>query len=633
MATMKLRGTGFAQGSDGKYHGQRQPERADAVLNRRTFAAGTAALALGGLASGGRAAAAMSGADSAHAALLQHFATSFLRRSPEEATGFGFDVGANAGLRAQLDDRSLAARASDRAGVAQAQGLLARVDVERLGAAARLDQQVAVFVCDSLADLLARPGYVDINLRPSPYVVSQMNGAYYWLPEFIGSRQPLQTRSDAADWLARLSALAVALDQETARIAHDAGIGVIPPDFVLVRTINQLRALRDGPPLESALIAPALVRAHANGLPDMAAQAVAIFRSQIAPALDRQIAALLAVAPRAVDIAGVWRLPDGDAYYAAALRANTTTDIAPDALHRDGLAQCAALSAEIDTLLRAQGLTQGSLAARMAALDADPHLRVSNDDAGRAQLMAAAKAAIADVTARLPQAFGNTTVAPLIVQRMPIATEAGSPGAFYNGGGNGQPGVFALNLGNPGEHPLWRLPTLTHHEAVPGHHFQASVLATAGDLSLFRRIVRFSAWTEGWALYAEQVADELGVFDDNPYGRIGALQSQLFRAARIVVDTGIHFKRWTLPQGVAWMVENAGEQVASTTREVVRYSVYPGQACSFKVGANRILAARSAAASAMGSRFRVQDFHDLVLLSGPVPLAVLEASVAQWSQR
>lgn len=598
------------------------------MLSRRAFAAGAAALALTGLP-----ARATTRADAAHAALLEHFATTFLRRSPEEATGFGFDVGANAGLRARLDDRSLAARTTDRAGVEQARALLARVDVAQLGAAARLDQQVAVFVCATLADLLARPGYVDINLRPSPYVVSQMNGAYYWLPEFIGSRTPLLTRTDAADWLARLAALAVALDQETARIAHDAGLGVIPPDFVLSRTLAQLRTLRDTPPLETALIAPALVRARAAGLPDMSAQAVAIFQSQIAPALDRQMAALQAVVPRATDIAGVWHLPDGEAYYAAALRANTTADISPEALHREGLAQCTALSAEIDTLLRQQGLTQGSMAARIKALDDDPRFRVSNDDAGRAQLMAAAKAAIADVTARLPNAFGNTTVAPLIVQRTPIAIEAGSPGAFYSEGANGAPGVYSLNLGNPGEHPLWRLPTLTHHEAVPGHHFQASVLATAGDLSLFRRIVRFSAWTEGWGLYAQQVADELGVFDNDPYGRIGALQSQLFRAARIVVDTGIHYKRWSLPQAVAWMVENAGEQVASTTREVVRYSVYPGQACSFKVGANRILAARASAQAAMGPRFRVQDFHDLVLLSGPVPLAVLEASVAQWSAR
>ncbi|MEY2883148.1 MAG: hypothetical protein RL490_872 [Pseudomonadota bacterium] len=598
--------------------------------NRREAVTGALALALVGRAAN---AAEATTPDTAHAALLQRFATAFLRRSPEEASAFGFDTGGDADLRARLDDRSLAARASDRSAIAAAQRLLAAVDVAALGPAARLDHQVAVFVCTTLADLLARPGYIDINLRPSPYVVNQMNGAYYWLPDLIGSRQPLATNADMEAWLARLAALAVALDQETDRITHDAALGVIPPDFVIQRTMVQLQALRDTPALATAMIAPALVRARAAGLPVRADAAETLFRTRIAPALDRQIAALRALLPRAVTTAGVWRLPDGAAYYAAALRANTTTDSDPETLHRLGLAQCAELRARIDTLLRAEGLHTGTLAERMAALDRDARFRVAADDAGRARLLAAAEAAIARVTARLPRAFGNTHVAPLTVQRMPVAIEAGSPGAFYNGGSGGQPGSVLLNLGNPAEHPLWRLPTLVHHEAVPGHHFQASVLDSVGDLPLFRRIVRFSAWTEGWGLYAQQVADELGVFDDDPCGRIGALQSQLFRAARIVVDTGLHHRRWTRDEAVAWMVENAGEQPEATAREVARYCVYPGQACSFKVGADRILAARHAAMAALGPRFRVQDFHDLVLESGPVPLAVLEAGVAAWSGR
>ena len=593
------------------------------MLNRRAFGLGAAAASLIGVP--GRAA---TPADIDHAALLQRLATAFLRRSPEEATAAGFDTGADAGLRSRLDDRSIAARAPDCAGVAEARRLLAAVDRPALGSAARLDHDTACFVADSLADLLARPGYVDLNLRPSPYVVSQMNGVYYWLPGFLGTTHPLQTRADAIAWQSRLIAFAVALDQETARIFVDAAAGTIPPDFVITRTLAQLQALRDTPPLQSPLIAPALRRAAAAGLPDMAETAADTFAARIAPALDRQMAALRAIAPRAAAVAGVWHLPDGDAYYAAALRANTTTDIAPAELHRQGLAQCADLTARIDSLLVAQGLTRGSVAARVKALDSDPRFVVANDDTGRTAILNAARAAIAKVMARLPMAFSDNHVGSPEVQRMSLAIEPGSPGAFYNGG---NPGTIALNLLIPGEHPLWRLPTLVHHEGVPGHHFQAGVLDAAGDLSLFRRIVRFSAYTEGWALYAEQVADELGVYADDPFGRIGALQSQLFRAARIVVDTGIHHQRWTLAQAVAWMVENAGEQAEASMREVVRYSVYPGQACSFKVGANSILAAREAARTAMGPRFRIQDFHDLVLRSGPVPMAVLEAATRAWS--
>jgi uncharacterized protein (DUF885 family) len=614
MATKKLRGTRCAL-----------PE-GPPMLTRRAFAAGSAALALAPPLR-----AATSDADKAHAALMQQFAVTFLKRSPEEATGFGFDTGANAGLRSKLDDRSRAGRITDLAGVKQGQALLAKVDTKALGPAALLDQQVALFVLDTLADMLARPGFIDINLRPSPYVIQQMNGAYYWLPGFLGSEAPLATRADQADWLARLAVLAQALDQESDRIRHDATLGYIPPDFAIARTVKQVKALRDTPPLQTAMIGPALVRAKTAGLPDMSEQASAIFRGKVAPALDRQAAALEGLLPRASSIPGVWHLPDGEAYYAAALKANTTITVPAGDLHRDGLAQCRALGAEIDTLLKAQGFSKGTLAERMAALDADPRFRMTADDAGRAQIMAAANAAVAKATALLPNAFGNTSVAPLGVRRIDPAIEAGSPGAYYSGGGQGAGGNIFLNLAHPEELPLWRLPTLLHHEGVPGHHFQASVLASAGDVSLFRRIVRFSSWTEGWALYAEQVAGEMGVYDDNPFGRIGMLQSQLFRAARIVVDTGLHHERWGLQQAANWMMENAGELASSTDREVVRYAVYPGQACAFKVGANRIVAAREAARASMGPKFRVQDFHDLVLESGPVPLAVLESSIAHWS--
>ena len=595
------------------------------MLSRRAFGVGAAALSLGGLP------ASAATRDAQHALLLQEFAEAFLRRSPEEATGVGFDIAAEAGLRSRLDDRSVAARAVDRTAVALARRQLAAFDRTTLGPAAQRDHDVAGFVCDTLADLLARPGYVDINLRPSPYVVSQMNGAYFWLPDFIGSRHPLATRADVEAWLARLAAFAVAIDQESERIADDAAQGVVPPDFISARTLAQLEALRDTPPLASALIAPALARAARRGLPDMSGRAEAAFRRHIAPALDRQIAALKAVAPRAVAIPGVWRLPDGDGYYAAALDANTTARLDPAELHREGMAQCAALSAEIAALLNAQGLTSGSIGDRIAALDADPRFMMRNDDAGRSRIIRAAEGALVKVIERLPRAFGTTNIEPVGIRRIPVAVEAGAPGAFYSDGGKGEPGVISLNLKTPAEHPLWRLPTLIHHEGVPGHHFQYGVLGAAGDVSVFRRIVRFSAYTEGWALYAEQVAAEIGVYEDDPFGRIGMLQSQLFRAARIVVDTGIHHKRWSLAQAVDWMVNNAFEQSTSSLREVVRYSVYPGQACSFMVGANRINRARRAAQATMGARFRIQDFHDLVLKSGPVPLIVLEGAVAQWA--
>ncbi|WP_240530005.1 DUF885 domain-containing protein [Novosphingobium sp. PC22D] len=569
--------------------------------------------------------------DAALEALLQRHCEAFLHRSPEEATGANFDIGANAALRSRLDDRSLDARAGDRAAVARALRELRAVPTAGLSPRAALDRDVALYVYETLERLLGFYGYADINLRPSPYVVSQMNGAYYWLPDFIGSRHPIADAADAQAWFDRLGAFAVALDQESERIRHDAGIGVVPPDFVITKTIAQVKGLRDRPPLESALLAPALRKLAALGREGDAQRALEIFNERIAPALTRQIEALEAVLPQAVSTAGVWRLPDGEAYYASAVQSNTTTDIDPGELHKLGLDQCASLISQIDTLLKAEGMSRGTVGERIKELNNDPRFKVSDDDAGREKLLELARGYISDITARLPQAYGIATVDPIEVRRIPPAIEAGAPGAFYSEGAEGEPGIYSLNLHHPGEHSLWRLPTLTHHEAVPGHHFQYSVLSHAPSLPLFRRVVRFSAYTEGYALYAQQVAAELGIFDGQPFNRIGELQSQLFRAARIVVDTGLHHERWTKDQAIAWMVENAGEQPLATEREVTRYAVYPGQACSFKVGATRIVAAREAARQAMGPRFDVRQFHDLILTSGPMPMAVLEKAVAQWA--
>jgi uncharacterized protein (DUF885 family) len=344
--------------------------------------------------------------------------------------------------------------------------------------------------------------------------------------------------------------------------------------------------------------------------------------------LSRQIAALEALRPKASDKAGVWHLPDGEAYYASAVHSNTTASTPIPELHQAGLQQVADISAQLDKALRPLGYTQGPIGERIKALNGDPRFLAPDNDQGRAQLIAAARQMLATITAQLPKAFRTIPSAPLEVRRVPIAIENGSPGAYYNEGVGGEPGVYMLNLKTPSELPLWRLPTLTHHEGIPGHHFQAAVLNAAGGVSLFRRLVRFSAYTEGWALYAERLADELGVYEKDPVGRIGLLQSELFRAARIVVDTGIHYKRWTRERAVRWMIENAGETAGSTEREIDRYCVYPGQACSFMVGRNEILAARDRARARSGSRFDVRDFHELVLRSGPVPMQVLQAAAA-----
>jgi uncharacterized protein (DUF885 family) len=597
------------------------------MTDRRALLKGAAGLALVGLTRCSVAAVAKTdaSADAQLAALLQRHSEAYLRRSPEDATRYGFDVGSNAALRSQLDDRSLDAITRDRGAVDRARQELKRIDRKALSPAAKLDYDVAEFVYGTLADQLSRYGFVDINLRPSPYVVSQMNGAYYWLPEFIGTDHPLDLKQDVETYLARLSALATALDQETARVSRDAGLGVVLPLFTLGKTIAQIKRLRDSPPSRSALIGPAVERARERGLGDIRARAERVFKQKVAPALSRQSDALAALLPKAVDIAGVWHLPDGVAYYASAVRSNTTVDRPIAELHEMGLQQVAEISAQLQASLRPLGYTQGAVGERIKALNADARFLAPDDDQGREQLLDAARMMLARISAQLPKAFRTIPSDPLQVRRVPIAIENGAPGAFYSEGVGGQPGVYSLNLKTPSDLPLWRLPTLTHHEGIPGHHFQAAVLKAAGGVSLFRRLVRFSAYTEGWALYAERLADELGVYENDAVGRVGLLQSELFRAARIVVDTGIHYQRWTRQQATRWMIENAGEPPATAEREIDRYCVYPGQACSFMAGRNEILAARERLRAKQGAAFDVRDFHERVLRSGPVPCQLLES--------
>jgi uncharacterized protein (DUF885 family) len=458
-----------------------------------------------------------------------------------------------------------------------------------------------------------------------------MNGAYYWLPEFLGSRHPLRIARDVDAYLSRLNLLGTALDQESERIRHDAGLGVVLPDFTLATTISQLQALLQTPPVDTAMLGPAMTRARAAGLGEIGERSERILRKVVQPALQRQLATLRSLQGKARHDAGVRALPDGEAYYASAVRSNTTADIAVADLHELGLECVSEISSRIDQGMRAQGLTQGSVSERIRSLNDDARYLAPENEAGRAQLLAAARGALEKIRGLLPAGFRAIANDPLEVRRTPLAIESGAPGAFYSEGAAGEPATFSLNLRSTSQLPLWRLPTLAHHEGIPGHHFQYSVLKTADELPLFRRLVRFSAYTEGWALYAERVADELGVYQNDPVGRLGLLQSELFRAARIVVDTGLHHKSWTREQATRWMIENAGEHPAAAQREIDRYCVYPGQACSFMVGALRIREARELARRRLGSRFDVRDFHDLVLLSGPVPLDVLERAVSRWN--
>ncbi len=602
------------------------------VATRREFIAGTGAVlaAFSGLsACARRGAEPQAGASVADQ--LAQVAEDMLVDYPENATALGIDTGVRAALKASLSDRSPAGQEAIAKRVSARLAAFAAVDEGTLETGPRIDLDVVRTAHETAAEGFGFP-YGDVALlnqnwswRNAPYVVAQNTGAFLEIPGLLEEQHTVANAEDAEAYLARLEAYAGQLHGETARLASAAAQGVIAPDFVLDKTLAQLELARGGDVAAWSMIAS--FARKTQGLPgDFAGQAAKIAADRIRPALEAQLAELKAHRARATSDAGVWKLLQGDAYYAWALRAATTTRMTPDEIHARGREELAALQAEMDTILKAQGLTQGSVGARMTALGKDPRFMFPDDDTGRAQVMALIERVVADIRTRLPRAFATLVPGHFEVKRMAPEVEPGAPGAY---GGPGSidgkvPGKFWINLRTT---DLWRtfsLPTLTYHESLPGHVWQGEF---ALKLPLVRSLHAFNAYSEGWALYAEQLADELGVYEGDPWGRLGYLQSIAFRACRLVVDTGLHAKRWTREEAIRWFAETNGSGLAEVTSEVDRYCAWPGQACGYKVGHSEINRLRARAQQELAAEFDLRQFNDAVVTGGGVPMVVLARMV------
>jgi len=363
---------------------------------------------------------------------------------------------------------------------------------------------------------------------------------------------------------------------------------------------------------------------------DWQARAERIVNARVFPALDRQIAQVKAMRAVANSDGGVWRLKDGEAYYADALAAATTTSMTPDEVHRVGLAQVAELTGRLDTILKVDGMSKGSVGERLTALNADPRQQFENSEAGRVALIASINADIKQINALMPRAFRTLPKAPIEVKPVPVFIQDGAPNGYYNAAAlDGSRGaIYWINLKDTHDWPKYGLPALTYHEGVPGHHLQLSLSQETLGIPILRRQSYLSAYGEGWALYAEGVAEELGAYGSNRLGIAGSLQSLLFRAVRLVVDTGLHSKRWSRARATDYMVANTGFPRPRTQREIDRYCVWPGQACSYKIGHNKWVELRQRAQRKLGPRFDLRDFHE-VLLDGSMPLTILEKRVEE----
>ncbi len=571
--------------------------------------------------------------------ILDQLSTDFLRESPEFATALAVPE-EQAGGR-YIDRLSDASREGQQRLLNLTQrGLdqLRALNRDRLEPRDRVTYDVVV---TAMEDSVAASQFRHGNGAQSPYTVTQLTGAYTNLPDFLASQHPVTNREQADAYLTRVAAYAGVLDQETTRIGQDATDGVIPPDFAIAGAINQLRGFSNGGAAQNVLVQS--FQRRLNDIADIPAadktamveRAEAAVRDQVFPAYQRQIEALQQIQPQAVHDAGVWRLPRGAELYQAALKAYTTTTMSPDEIHQMGVDLIAQFQSEIDGILRSQGMTNGTIAERVQAIGRRPDQIYPSTEAGRARLLADLNAQVQAIQARMPEVCGVQARAPLEIKRVPEYTEAGAPGGYYNVPAldGSRPGAYYINLRDPAtEWPKFTLPTLTYHEGVPGHHWQLAIQQESGDIPFIRSaLLGFSAFSEGWGLYAEQLADEMGMYANDPFGRIGYLQSMTFRASRLVVDTGMHHKRWSREQAIDSMMQATGDQRSNVTTEIERYCVWPGQACSYMVGRQAINRMRDGARQSLGDNFDLRGFHDTLLTNGSVPLTVSEQLVTDWA--
>ena len=563
-------------------------------------------------------------------ALLDSIGENYLKHFPERATSLGIDTGARAALRSQLADRSADGQKKIADTVRQDLDRARAFNTSGLSHATRTSVEVVRSAYATALEGQQLP-YGDITVgdwRNTPYVVIQNVGAYLDIPRFTDAEHPIENAADAEAYLARLQSYAKQLDGERGRIEAARGKGLVPPAFLLDKALAQIKMSAKGAHAGGALV-ESIVRRTKNIPGDWGKRSTQIVAQEIAPALDRQISELEAQRKVAKDDAGMWARPDGDAFYRWALKASTTTTMSPDEVHAMGLSELDRLQSQMDAIMKGLGLTKGTVGDRMHEIAKDPKYKFAEGDRGRAEIMAFIQDRLKWIRAQLPRAFNALVDPHMEVKRLPPEEEPGAPTAYGGAGSiDGKiPGRFWINLRTTDLHSKFALADLAFHESIPGHIWQGEY---THKMPLIRQLLAFNAYSEGWALYAQQLADELGAYENDPVGKLGYLQAISFRACRLVVDTGIHAKRWTRDQGVKFFVERNGSNPIEVASEVDRYCSWPGQACGYKVGHSEINRQRERAKTALGQKYDLKAFDDTVVLGGNVPLDVLAKNVDEY---
>jgi len=531
----------------------------------------------------------------------------------------------------KLTDRSIARTRESQQQIRDALEMLRRYDRERLDEAGRESYDILDY-------------FLAIQVEGEPFAfhthpLNQLFGIQNGLPTFLATQHPVERRRDAENYIERLRQVPVVFAQVLQGLRYREQQGIVPPRFVIEKVLEEMRGFV-GAGVEANILYTSLAEKLA-ALPgdriDQGDRDRLLERTRLAieldvfPAYNGLIAYYEGLLPRVRGNDGVWAMPEGEAYYEWLVRMHTTTDMTPDEVHELGLSEVQRIEREMDAILRAEGLTSGTVGARVDRISRRPDQLYPDTDEGREQIIADFQRLIDEIDAAMDDWFDMRPAAPMRVERVPEFREATAPGAYYNAPAfdGSRPGVFYINLRDVGEIPRFSMATLAYHEGVPGHHFQIALKQELRGVPTFRKLLPFTAYSEGWALYAERLAKEAGFMED-PLDDLGRLQAEMFRAVRLVVDTGLHHQQWSRERAITYMRQRTGMPQGDVVAEIERYLVMPGQALAYKVGMEHILMLRGRAQAALGEDFDIREFHNVVLLGGAMPLTLLEQRVDRW---
>lgn len=481
-------------------------------------------------------------------------------------------------------------------------------------------------------------GYIDSWMGHSAFVVNQINGPTIDMAGALQNSHPVSNEQDAKNYLSRLEKFGAALKAVEQRFVSDAATGWIAPKVLLEKSLAILDGYARGEVTEHVLYKDFAKKL--DGLKDLTPEAKQQYLTSAALLVQKQVqtgyqqlaTAVRAELPKARIESGIWAQPGGDKFYAYSVKQLGDTDLTPEQIHQIGLDEVARISQEMDSILKSEGYKDGTVGARMTALNSEARFLYEDSDAGRQQVLDDLNKYIAEINLRMPELFATKPPYPVEVRRIPVEIQDSAAGGQYSSPAidGSKPGIYWINLRDIKANAKFDLKTLTYHEANPGHHWQVALNLAQEHLPLLRRVAPYNSYVEGWALYSELVAKEMGMYKDDPFGDLGRLKAELFRSVRLVVDTGLHAKKWTREQAIAYMAETTGTTESDVVSEIERYMAWPGQALGYKLGMLKIVELRAYAKEQLGDKFDIKAFHDLVLLGGAVPMSVLDTKVKNW---